>query len=66
MITHIDLVVRPCIHAQRFDLGDMCAQLAMQRRTSHADKNTNLFMYSDQYILSFLRKRKSALHCMYV
>lgn len=66
IITHIDLVVRPCIHAQGFDLGDMCAQLAMQRRTSHANKDSNLFMYSNQYILSFHTKRKSALHvCMY-
>lgn len=65
--THIDLIVRPCIHTQRFDLGDMCAQLAMQRRTSHADKDSNLFMYSDQYILSLPHKTKecTALHvCM--
>lgn len=40
--THIDLFVRPTIHAQRFDFRNVCAQLSMDRGTSHAEKDTQL------------------------
>ena len=34
--TYINLLIGPAIHAQRFDLGDVGTELAMERGASHA------------------------------
>lgn len=40
--THVNLFRRPCVHAQGLDLGDMCAQLAVDCGAPHAQKDTHL------------------------
>lgn len=40
--TYVDLLVCPAIHAERLDLGDVCAQLSMDRSTAHAEKDAQL------------------------
>lgn len=40
--THINLIRRPTVHTQRFDLGDMGAQFPMQRGAPHAQENAHL------------------------
>lgn len=40
--THVNLIRRPTVHSQGLDLGDMGAQFAVQRSTSHAQEYTHL------------------------
>lgn len=40
--THLDLFIRPAVHAQRFDLGDMCSELAVDGGTAHAEEDAQL------------------------
>lgn len=42
---YLDLLVGPTIHAQRLDLRDVCAQLAMDCGASHAQKHAQLKSY---------------------
>ena len=37
--SYIDLFVCPAIHAERFDLGDVGAELPVDGSTSHAEEN---------------------------
>lgn len=48
--THVNLVRRPTVHSQGLDLGDMGAQLAVQRSTSHAQKDSHL-LPNHQYLV---------------
>lgn len=50
--THINLVRRPTVHGQGLDLGDMGAQFAMQRSTSHAQEESHL-LPNHQYLMFF-------------
>lgn len=42
MGSHVDLLVGPAVHAQGLDLGNVRAQLSMDRSTSHAEEDTQL------------------------
>lgn len=41
-IPYLDLVAAPTVHTQGLDLGDMGAELAVQRSTSYAEEYTQL------------------------
>lgn len=49
---HINLVCCPCVHAQRFNLGNMCAQLSVQCGATHAKEDANLSETSSQFVNS--------------
>lgn len=40
--SYIDLRIVPLVHAQGLDLGDVCAELAVQGRASHAQEDAQL------------------------
>lgn len=41
-VSYIDLRIIPLVHAQRLDLGDVGAQLAMQGCAAHAQEDAQL------------------------
>lgn len=43
---YLDLGIVPLVHAQRFDLGDVCSQLAVQGCASHAQEDAQLLVVS--------------------
>lgn len=47
--THINLIRGPTVHSQRLNLGDMGAQLAMQRGAPHTQEDSHL-LPSHQYL----------------
>jgi hypothetical protein len=40
--SYFNLLIGPAVHAQRFNLSDMCSQLPMQGGTPHAQEYTQL------------------------
>ena len=53
--SYINLVCRPGVHTQRFDLREMCAEFAMQGGASHAQKDSKLqFINLISYLLPYL------------
>ena len=54
---HINLVCCPGVHAQRFNLGNMCAQLSVQRGATHAKEDANLSEMKRQFVNSLGGKR---------
>lgn len=41
-VPYLDLVAAPAVHTQRLDLGDVGAELAVQRSTSYAQEYAQL------------------------
>lgn len=39
---YVDLFVGPTIHTEGLDFGNMCAELPVDGRTSHAEKHAQL------------------------
>lgn len=39
---YLDLLVGPAVHAERLNLGDMCAEFTVDRRASHAQEDAQL------------------------
>lgn len=48
---YINLCAVPLVHTQRFDLGDVRAQLAVQRRAPHAQEDADLEFVSQSPML---------------
>ena len=58
--SHIDLLIRPAIHAQGFHLRNVSAEFAVQRGASHAQEDAQLESPAYQYW-----QTKHASPCMY-
>jgi hypothetical protein len=39
---YVNLYIVPFVHTERFDLGDVCPQLSVERRAAHAEEDAQL------------------------